>query len=152
MATKQLGISDYNKKGPRDGGRFSENIAQLQNIRIGVCPMTYGGYFVSDEAEKAAKWDALEEFRELKRHRDTITDAMSKTGKALGDFAHVLQHREGCTFDLQPSGITVGRERSAVAHIDSTQFDWQAVSSLIADYIATTRRIAELEPRFRDLS
>jgi len=114
--------------------------------------MTYGGYFVSDEAEKAANWDALEEFRELKRHRDTITDAMSKTGKALGDFAYVLQHREGCAFDVQPSGgITVGRERRTVAHVDPTQLDWQSVSRLVTDYIATTRRIAELEPRFRDL-
>lgn len=113
--------------------------------------MVYGGYFVSDEAEKAANWDALEEFRKLKRHRDTLTDAMRKIGKALGDFSYVLQHREGCTFDVQPSGITVGRERRMVARVDPTQLDWEAMSRLVTDYIATTLRIAELEPRFRDL-
>jgi len=106
---------------------------------------------VSEESEKAANWDALEEFRRLKRHRDTITDTMGRIGKTLEDFAHVLQHREGCTFDARPGEIIVGREQRTVARVQPTQLDFEAVSKLIADYVATSRRIAELEPRFRDL-
>jgi len=113
---------------------------------------TAGRYFVSDEAEKAAHWDALQEFRELKRHRDLIIDAMGRLGKALGDFAYVLQHPRGCAFDAQPNEIIIGREQRAVARVEPTHLNWETASNLVADYTATMRRIAELEPRFRDLN
>ncbi len=113
--------------------------------------MSIGSYFVSEEAEKAARWDAQQGFIELKRHRDTIVAEMEKLGKALGDFGYVLQRREGCSFDARPSEIAVGREQRMVAHVEPTQLDWQTVHKLITDYVATTQRIAQLEPRFPDL-
>ena len=106
---------------------------------------------MSEEAEKAARWDAQQEFIELKRHRDTILAAMERVGKSLGDFAYVLQHREGCNFEARAKEIVVGRDQRMVARVDPTQLDWQTVSTLITDYASTTRRIAELEPRFPDL-
>lgn len=114
--------------------------------------MSTRGYFVSDEAEKAANWDAVQEFRELKRHRDSITDAMARLGKGLGDFAYVLQHPRDCAFDARPTEIVVGREQRAIARVDSIQLNWETVSRLITDYITTMKRIAELKPRFRDFN
>lgn len=114
--------------------------------------MSIGSYFVSEEAEKAARWDAQQEFIELKRHRDTIAAAMERLGKALEDFGYVLQHREGCAFDARSNEIAVGREQRMVVRVDPTHLNWESVSRLIADYTATIGRIAELEPRFRDLS
>lgn len=93
--------------------------------------MSIGSYFVSEEAEKAANWDALEEFRKLKRHRDSLTDAMSRLGKSLGDFASVLQNRQGCTFDARVNEIVVGREQRTVARVDPTQIEWETVSKSI---------------------
>ncbi len=113
--------------------------------------MSIGSYFVSEDAEKAARWDDQQEFLELKRHRDTIVAAMEKVGKALGDFGYVLQHREGCSFDARPHEIVVGREQRMVARVEPTQLDWQTVSRLITDYISTTQRVAQLEPRFPEL-
>jgi len=106
---------------------------------------------VTEEAEKAARWDAQQEFIDLKRHRDTIIAAMEKLGKSLGDFGHVLQHREGCSFDARPKEIVVGKDQRTVARVEPTQLDWQTVSTLVTDYVSTTQRIAQLEPRFPDL-
>jgi hypothetical protein len=124
--------------------------------------MSIGGYFVNDEAEKAAKWNALEELRQARQHRDAITDAMLRLGETLGDFAYALQHPKECVFEARtseprsgeaPTGeIVVGREQRTTARVEPTHLDWEIVSRLITDYIVTTRRIAELEPRFRDLT
>jgi len=110
-----------------------------------------GSYFVSEESEKAARWDAQQEFLELKRHRDTIIAAMEKVGKALADFGYVLQNREGCSFEVRPHEIVVGRERRMAARVEPTQLDWQKMSDLITDYVSTTQRVAQLEPRFPEL-
>ena len=69
---------------------------------------------------------------ELKRHRDSLTDAMEQTrAKSLGDFGSVLQHRQGCSFDARPNEIVVGREQRMVARVEPTQIEWQTVSRSI---------------------
>lgn len=104
------------------------------------------------EAEKAANWDALEEFRKLKQHRDSIIDAMLRLGKALGDFSYALQHPKECAFDARANEIAVGKEHRSFVKLDCTHLNWETVSNLITDYNATIRRLAELEPRFRDVN
>ena len=114
--------------------------------------MSIGSYFVSDEAEKAANWDSLEEFRKAKQHRDLLADAMLRLGQTLGDFANTLQHPRGCSFDARHNEIVVGKEQRPIARVEPMHLDWAIVSRLITDYVVTVNRIAELEPRFRDLN
>ena len=84
-------------------------------------------YFVSEEAEKAAKWEALEELRKARQHRDILIDAMARLGKALSDFGYVLQNPRECAFDARHNEIMVGRDRRAVARIEPTHLDWDRI-------------------------
>lgn len=39
------------------------------------------GYFMSDEAEKAAKWNVVEQFNEAKEHLLALESVMTNLGK-----------------------------------------------------------------------
>jgi hypothetical protein len=116
--------------------------------------MTYGGYFVSDQAEKAAKWEAVEEFRERKQHLLVLQNEMLKIGREWEPFANALKSPKSFYFKVEAENITVlysQQSSQTTAQIPRTHLDWGTLSKLLSDYQATTERIKELEPQFRDL-
>src|SRR5438132_1122464 len=110
-------------------------------------PMSTGNYFVSDEAEKAAKWDAFEELRQSREHRDALEDIMKKLGKALNGLAYAIQHPKECLFEIDRQDITIAKppEMGVFAHVVRADFDWESVFKLLTDYKTTVQRISELE-------
>jgi hypothetical protein len=112
--------------------------------------MSIGSYFVNDEAEKAAKWDALEDFRKTKHHRIALESEMGKLGRLLKTLSFALEYPQQCSFDIgdQTIGVASGRERLLV---EPSHLNWASVTKLLEDYNATVRRIAEMEPKYRDL-
>ena len=57
----------YKWNSPLAGGLVFKSVGNPRVMQR-YAPMSTGSYFVSDEAEKAAKWDAVEEFRKSKQH------------------------------------------------------------------------------------
>ncbi len=114
--------------------------------------MSFRGYFVSDEAEKAAKWDAFEEYRQAKQRLFALETVMTKLGKSLDGFAYAIQHPKEHKFLVNVEDVTVAKQlqQGAVVHVTKADLDWNAVSNLISDYQTTFARVQELAPNFRD--
>lgn len=84
----------------------------------------------------------------------------SRSGRRPGSMEATSAETAGRTLCARAHGgrnlaagaqIEGGELNFMVARVDPTQLDWQTVSTLVADYVSTTRRIADLEPRFPDL-
>jgi hypothetical protein len=52
--------------------------------------MQTGAYFMSEEAEKAAKWEMVEEYQRMKNEAARIRNKLKKTGDSLEQFGRLL--------------------------------------------------------------
>ena len=63
--------------------------AMLQPVSQGR-NLKRGGYFMSDEAEKAAKYDMIVKLRKTREKLTVLRDQAKEIGKALEDFGMIL--------------------------------------------------------------
>ena len=116
--------------------------------------MQLGGYFVSDEAEKAAIGDAFQRFQEAARRADLLTIEMDKIGKELGVLAEALRHPQNFALLPEASKLTIGRPNAALTNMAPTRplselpesyLNWDNLRRLIVSYqeaVATKTELA----------
>ena len=105
-----------------------------------------GGYFMSKEAEDAAKWKAVELHEENKKHLVELKTALSEIGKEFEDFGGAIRRLDDeYSFEVGSQAISVGhRERQKMmAHLSKQHLDWDAICRLVSDYLKTRQALAE---------
>ena len=110
-----------------------------------------GGYFVSDEAEKAALGDAFQRYQEAERKANLFAIEMGKIGKRLTVLAQALLYPQ--TYALLPEAakLTIGKRDVALtrplAEIPDSYLNWENIRRLILDYQEATASRIELAAR-----
>jgi hypothetical protein len=109
---------------------------------------------MTDEAEKAAKWDAVEQLQKVKTHLLALETQMARTGKELSAFGASLQHPKEYVFDVTSVAITLGRQGGGLGRplglLKPDILDWGNFSSLLNDYHAAIKEKAELTARLAE--
>jgi hypothetical protein len=112
------------------------------------------GYFMSDEAEKAAKFEILERHAKAKSRLAALEDQMSQKGQELTRFAETLKSPSQHAFSVVRNlNIAVQRKSQStkVAELWKQTMDWDALCELIDDYEQTKRDLSELDGRVQAL-
>jgi hypothetical protein len=125
----------------------SETAAGHIHVSIGVCPMQYGGYFVDEQAEKAAKWDMVQERRESYSHKGALENEFKKMGKSLYSLASAFDSVHGFKFIVSEDAIgAINASTGArLTTVPRQYLSFENATKLIADYEAAIKRIAELD-------
>jgi len=112
-----------------------------------------GGYFATEEAEKAAKWDMIVRRRKLAEHLAVLKDRAARVGRSLERFGAALRN-DSWSFQVLESGIAghssplAGVSPGAVS-ISADELSFGGLAALLMD-MAETR--AELEKALRNLA
>ena len=108
-----------------------------------------GGYFMSEEAEQAAKWKMVEELKRDKEHLVVLKKQMKDLGKVLADFAYTIQSPDLHAFDVAAQTITVGKwdEKPIrpIAELRESAVNWESLTKLLTDYQKTKTDVHGLE-------
>jgi len=120
-----------------------------------LCPMQTTayrkGYFMSEESEKAAKWDTLIQLKKEKSRLSSLYKQAEETGKELEDFGSVLKNRSW-VFTVTENAI-YGKGTVQDTGDRSIQFeslDGKKISSLINDINETQETIRRLQEHIKD--
>lgn len=109
----------------------------------------YEGYFVSEEAEQAAKWKMVEELRTKKEHLVVLKNELKNLAEKWAEFARVMQSPDLHSFAVAPQKITVGKwgEKPArpIAEIRDSSVQWDSLTKLVTDYQRTEGDVRTLQ-------
>jgi hypothetical protein len=113
------------------------------------------GYFMSDDAEKAAKWNIVEQQREAKEHLLALESEMTTLGEQWLAFGVALKSPGNYVFDITGSTITLGQHnaglRQPLGWLTSTGYpSWERFSELLTDYQETSKKKADLTAKLRE--
>lgn len=111
-----------------------------------------GGFFLSEEAEQAAKWKMVEELKRDKEHLVVLKKQMKDLGAVLADFAYAIQSPDLHAFDVTAQTITVGKwdakPTRPIAELRASAIAWESLTKLLTDYQKTMGNVSALQ---RDL-
>jgi hypothetical protein len=109
--------------------------------------MQYEGYFVDEQAEKAAKWDMVEERRKAHSHKGALENEFKKMGRSFYSLASTFDSVYGYKFIVNEDAIGIINPSTGakIPPIPRAYLSFENVAKLISDYEETTKRIAELE-------
>ena len=107
-------------------------------------------YFVSEEAEQAAKWKMVEELKRDKEHLIVIKKQMKDLGGLWSEFSHAIQNPDLHTFDVTTQTISVGKRdaqssRSVVTELRESNVNWELMRRLLKDYQTTRDNINAMQ-------
>ena len=105
-------------------------------------------YFADQMAEKAAKWDMLEEYRNLEIHLKTLSNEFQKIATAWAEAANVFRTLRGISFTVGDNEIVAlndHRNAAVLLRLPKQYVNYEAMGALISDHQKTQRRLAELE-------
>ena len=108
----------------------------------------YGGYFVSEEAEKAAKWDMLEEYHQTVSHLGVLENEFKKVSNSLGILASAFDKpTDRVEFDVSSTqiGVMTISNKTRLGVIPRGHIEFTSLAKLIEDYQKTVARKRELE-------
>jgi hypothetical protein len=113
--------------------------------------MQTGGYFVSKEAEDAAKWRMLQEYNEARSNLGNFDNEFKKIGRSLQSLASAYLMVYGVKFTVSDEGIrAVNTSTGAeIANVPKAYLSFETSVKLITDYEETYKRIRELEASLR---
>ena len=111
------------------------------------------GYFSTEEAEKAAKWDMVVRQRKLAQHLAVLKDSAATIGRSLERFGVALRN-ESWSFqvgegDIKGHSSPLAGVSPGVVSISADELSFESVSALLVDIAETT---AELERARRNLA
>ena len=112
--------------------------------------MIQRGYFMSEEAEKAAKWDMLQDLKAQKSSSGVLHERADKIGKSLENFGRVLQNSSWILTRTQTSikgKATIVEARGAELEIPLSDLNADEICRLIDDIAETRQRIKTLQER-----
>lgn len=103
--------------------------------------MTYGGYFVSDQAENAATEKVIARYKTAKEAKARLEGEMSALSEKLSAFAKVLARPGDYRFLIERTGVTVGQAirdgelpRRPVARLEPSDLDWASLMETLTNY------------------
>jgi hypothetical protein len=111
-------------------------------------------YFASEEAEKAAKWDMLQNLKKLRSHLAVLRDRAENIGKTLETFGTVLANPawKFTVSEKEISGTATLIANARPFIIPRVYLDGEAIVSLIQEIeetekraVAQSRVLAEVE-------
>lgn len=112
------------------------------------------GYFVSDDAESAAKWKAVERLRAAKEHLLALETEMAKLGKEWLAFGEALKRPGNFVFAITNDVITLGQHDAGLGRplgrLTPADVNWERFFLLLTDYQKTSQEKAELTAKLRD--
>ncbi len=112
------------------------------------------GYFMSDEAEKAAKWNVVEQFNEAKEHLLALESVMTNLGKQWAAFSEALKEPNIFVFDVTKNVVTLGQSnaglRRPLGQLTPGDMNWEKFCALLTDYQETSRKKTELICKLHD--
>ena len=110
---------------------------------------------MSDEAEKAARYDIIETHESAKRRLATLEHVMAKLGERMANFGDTLKYPSRCVFAVDPNlDIRVKRDDTQLkitAQLSKEHMEWESMCRLILDYQQTKQEVARLAGRVRGL-
>jgi hypothetical protein len=110
---------------------------------------------MTEEAEKAAKWDMLQELKRKKSHLAVLRDSLEKTGKSLQKFGLLLinplwlfrREKEGIAGNHTTLSGPDCHFEIPLAHLNV-----EHITELLQDVAGTQEEIHALEERLREMS
>jgi hypothetical protein len=115
--------------------------------------MQAGGYFVTSESEKAAKWDILEQYQDKKSHMATLENQMQKLAEALSKLSFYLRNPHGMEIPyVETDEEIVGRNmlsKVETFRLTKEQFNWENLVALVKDYQGTQREKERLHKQLK---
>ena len=115
-----------------------------------------GGYFVTEEAEKAKKWDMVERHGALKSHEAVLEDEIYQLGSAWVAMGEIFKNFS--SYSIVPEAQQVkaydktGINRTLIAELPLACLDSKRLLSLLEDLSKTQREKSELETKLRNLN
>jgi hypothetical protein len=111
------------------------------------------GYFMTEESEKAAKWDVVLEYRTASEHLVVLARQMQSIGEKMAAFGETIKKPENFSFDVEKQTITVGVPKSnperPYARVAESDFNWADLCRLINDYQDTMQKKNQLAAQLR---
>jgi hypothetical protein len=112
------------------------------------------GYFMSDESEKAAKWNVVEQYREAKEHLLALESEMTHLGEQWLAFGEALKSPSNYVFDTTGGAIALGQHNAGLRHplgrLTSADVNWERFTALLVDYQKTSQKRTELTGKLHD--
>jgi hypothetical protein len=109
-------------------------------------PITVGGYFMNQEAEKAKLYDMLQEQRKICGHLGALDDEFKKIAEAWSQMAMAFRMVDGVTFTLTDEGIRAVNDytKATISVLPKQYLSYETITRLISDLEASRRRKADL--------
>ena len=113
------------------------------------------GYFMTEETEKAVKWDAVEQLQKVKARLLALETEMARIGKEWISFGSALQNPQDYSFDVTNAAISLGKPSAglgcSLGRITSEDaLGWERFSALINDYREAVEEKTRLTARLND--
>lgn len=119
---------------------------------------SYGGYFVSEEAEKAAKWQLVENYNSAKAKLAALDGQLKQAGTTFLDMGRVVKDiHSGIVFKFGKDQITVVNESHSygqaqtVAEIGLKFLNAESLITLLKDFQDTRRTVEELRANLKNV-
>jgi len=108
---------------------------------------------MTDESEKAAKWEILEQYQQAKSHLATLENRMNKLGTALQEFGRTLSSPHGIGIDIGSEHLTGVNmvSKTKVFQLSKAEITWEGLTGLIADHRKTDIEKQRLYGQFKDM-
>ena len=115
--------------------------------------MQPGSYFVSEQAEMAAKWQMVEDYKSASAKLALLLAELKNIGDEWAGIARVLQGPRGFSFEVEGTKLTVKNEltKANIASLHSSRVSWESLTKLIEDYRNTLKTKDELSSRLKQL-
>jgi hypothetical protein len=114
------------------------------------------GYFMSDEAEKAATGNLVETFTAANSACAKLENEMSSLGKELEGLAQALKYPKNHRFEISSGDIRVWEDVSGPpfvrrGRLTSQQYTFQTLSDLVASYTRARKDKEESAARLKTI-
>jgi hypothetical protein len=113
------------------------------------------GYFMTKEAEDAAKWNAVEQLQKVKARLLALKTEMSRIGKEWVSFGSAMQHPEDYVFEVTSAAVTLGKSDAGLRRplgriTPEDALDWEKFSALLNEYREAMKEEARLSANLHD--
>jgi hypothetical protein len=104
------------------------------------------GYYVSEEAEKAALWDKSEKRKELRRKVGNFEDDCRVLSEKLATISRILANPKAVKFTVLQDSVLVTAAGSGekVEIIEKEHTDFTRIAALLADLEGDRKRLDEV--------
>jgi hypothetical protein len=108
---------------------------------------------VTEEAEKLAKWEMVEQYQKAKAHLAALENEMNKLGKSLHEFARVLTGPVGIAMEVGADyilGVNL-HSKTQLFRLSNKDLTWELIAGLVSDYGKTYAERNRLQGQLKNI-